>query len=415
MKKKLFKGGVGLLTVVVVLLCVRAWILRPRVDFVELAPEEFFVVPTSMASIPGKPNRLFVAEKGGVVKWFFKESKKADGTLIDLSKTIYSEGWEEGLLCIVFDPDFATNRYFYLFYSLDNPKKSRISRFTTNDDYTADLSSELKIFEISKFADTHNGGQMLFGKDGYLYVSIGEAMIAPADRQNLQNKKTLYGTIIRIDVSQSTTSSPYQVPHDNPFVKTGDGARPEIWAYGFRNPWRFGFDRKDGVIYVADVGADKREEIDKVTKGANYGWAIVEGDLCYPPDVKECDKKGLTPPMAIFDHLFLRSVIGGYVYRGNALPWLEGQYVFGDYLRGLFYIPIDKPEDEIITIPNVLAYKMLTPHGMERGKPLHISTFYEDPDGELYIVNLRGTVSQITDISFIKAVKGFLYMILNFR
>ena len=403
------------LVLIVLILVIRSLYLRPRVALNRMAPAEPFNLPTHIVPFPRDNSRFAVTEKPGTIKWIYKTSRKSEGILLDISQKVYSEGWEEGLLSIAFDPQFEENSFYYVFYSLDNPKKSRISRFTMNPDYTTDLSSELVILEIKKFGDGHNGGMLEFGKDQYLYASIGYGVwFSKEEMEFLQARTTLYGTVIRIDVRDATTDQPYEIPLDNPFIQEPD-TPDEIWAYGLRNLWRFSFDRKTGKMYGGDVGEVTYEEINLIKKGGNYGWAKMEGPVCYPPvEVQNCDRSEIEMPIAALDRFISRSVTGGYVYRGKKLPWLEGKYVFGDFLRGMMYISIDNPS-EIISYPKILLYKLPIHYGPNKGSTMFFTSFGEDTDGELYVVNLQGGVYQIEEIGFVDAVKGFLYMVGNFR
>jgi glucose/arabinose dehydrogenase len=409
------KVGFLLYVALVVTLVYRAYFLRARVTLELMIPAEELNLPVFVNHFPNDLNRMVVVEKAGIIKWFYANSTQAEGTVLDLEKTVYSAGWEEGLFTIIFDPNFKENRYYYVFYSLGKPLRSRISRFTLNPDYSTDLDSELKILEIKKVAEGHNGGSMEFGPDNYLYASIGFGSFRMSEWDFLQNRTTLYGSIIRIDVSNSTPDQPYTIPPDNPFVGSKDGSRGEIWAYGLRNAWRFSFDRKSGKIYTGDVGEVTREEVNLIKKGGNYGWPFMEGELCFPPKEKQdCDKTGMELPMLSMGRLYSRSVTGGYVYHGEKIPWLKGKYIFGDYLRGILYIDIDHPE-EMLTTPEILLYKPPTLHGPNKGRTVLFSSFGEDENGELYAVNIEGGVYRLNDIHFGQQLKGFLYQVANFR
>ena len=189
-------------------------------------------------------------------------------------------------MAIAFDPEFEKNKYFYVFYSVEQPSVSRISRFTMNADYTASKSSEFVILEIQQKSAWHNGGMLLFGKDKMLYASIGDDQSGKLS----QTRKSLLGSVLRIDVSKSTKEKPYKIPPDNPFLTSDDGSLGEIWAYGFRNPWRFSFDRETQKMYLGDVGHNNAEEVDLVEKGKNYGWPRMEGKHCVPIGVNNCKK-----------------------------------------------------------------------------------------------------------------------------
>ena len=211
-----------------------------------------------------------------------------------------------------------------------------------NDASTADKDSELVILEIPQPAGNHNGGQLAFGPDGYLYVGLGDGGRGGDPFGNGQDLGTLLGSILRIDVSEASPTRPYQVPGDNPFVGI-TGALGEIWAYGLRNPWRFSFDSQYGDsgygdsesarLWVGDVGQNNREEVDLVQKGLNYGWNVMEGTACFSPQTG-CDQTGLELPVAEYGREGGCSIIGGYVYRGRLIPSLYGAYVFGDFCSG---------------------------------------------------------------------------------
>ncbi len=401
--------------VLVVIIIVRAWLLRPKVTLDLMVPAEELNLPLHIAHFPDDINRLLVTEKFGIIKWFFSNSTKAEGILLDIEHKVFAEDWEEGLLSIVFDPKFAENRYYYVFYSLDKPRRSRISRFTMNPDYTTDLESEMILLQVKKKYSGHNGGQLLFGKDNYLYASIGYGSWHKEQYKMLQNRTSLFGSVIRIDVSKSTKKQRYTIPPDNPFVGATDGSRPEIWAYGLRNAWRLSFDRETQVLYAGDVGEITREEINVIKKGGNYGWPKMEGELCFPISEKDdCDKSGMELPLLSLNRFYSRSITGGYVYRGNKIPWLRGKYVFADFLRGISYIEIDDLET-MQTTPNILLYKPPTLHGPNKGKIVLLPSFGEDDNGELYVVNLEGGVYRLSDISLIQQLKGFFYQLTNFE
>jgi glucose/arabinose dehydrogenase len=213
---------------------------------------------------------------------------------------------------------------------------------------------------------------LAFGPDGYLYIGMGDGGLAGDPGNRAQNREDLLGKILRINVDRET---PYAIPPDNPFVV--DGGRPEIYALGFRNPWRFSFDRQTGDLWAGDVGQDRWEEIDRVVKGGNYGWRIMEGNHCFFPPLF-CRKEGLALPVAEYALAGGRcSVIGGYVYRGKQHPALSGLYLFGDYCSG-----------EIMTLRDGKVIVLLNTE-------LRISSFGEDQDGELYVVDLRGGVYRL--------------------
>ena len=226
----------------------------------------------------------------------------------------------------------------------------------------------------------HNGGQILFGPDGFLYVGLGDGGSAGDPKGHGQNTGTLLGTILRLDVSSLDAVGSYAIPADNPFVGV-EGARPEIWAYGLRNPWRFTFDSETGDLWAADVGQNALEEVDLVRAGLNYGWKIMEGDECFS---RSCDTRGLELPITVYGRDDGCSITGGYVYRGGRLPSLYGAYVYGDYCSGKIWAL--RYDGSRVTESIQLA-----------DTSLRISSFAEDADGELYILDLEGEIYRFAE------------------
>ena len=324
-------------------------------------------------------DRGFVVEQPGQIKLL-----KSDGDVarfLDIRDRVNDRGNEEGLLGLAFDPDFMSNGFFYVYYSASGPRRSVISRFSVSaDDSAADANSEKVILEVEQPYANHNGGQILFGPDGYLYVGLGDGGSAGDPKGHGQNTETLLGTILRIDVSSLDTKGSYTIPSDNPFVGV-EGARPEIWAYGLRNPWRFSFDSEMGDLWAADVGQNALEEVDLIEPGLNYGWNIMEGDECYS---RSCDTRGLELPIAVYGRDDGCSITGGYVYRGNRLPSLYGAYVYGDFCSGKIWAL--RYDGSRITESIQLA-----------DTKLQIASFAEDTEGELYILDLEGGIYRFTE------------------
>ena len=239
--------------------------------------------------------------------------------VLDIRDRVNDRGREEGLLGLALDPEFESNGHLYVNYTASDPRRTVVSRFTMspNGPGVADPRSELVILEVRQPYSNHNGGQVLFGPDQFLYIGLGDGGSAGDPRGNGQNLGTLLGSIARIDVSTLDTTGAYDVPADNPFLGTG-GARAEIWAYGLRNPWRFSFDRETGDLWAGDVGQNRREEVNVVKSGLNYGWNIMEGSVCYRADEGSCEREGLESPVVDYRHAHGCSVTGGYVYRGAA-------------------------------------------------------------------------------------------------
>jgi glucose/arabinose dehydrogenase len=308
-------------------------------QIIEKFPNLTFERPLDLQSPNDGTNRLFIVEQTGRIFAFENTPTVNESILfLDLSEKITSpevRGNEEGLLGLAFHPDYEANGYFFVDYTTDSPRRTIISRFTvdTENPNTANPDSEKVILEIAQPYQNHNGGQLRFSPDGYLYIAMGDGGSAGDPQGNAQNLTTLLGAILRIDVNASDPGLNYSIPVDNPFVGNSNGYREEIYAYGLRNPWRFSFDAMTGALWVGDVGQNAIEEIDFVQAGGNYGWNIKEGDSCYNPAVG-CNDTGLTDPIFQYHHDIGQCITGGFVYRGSSLPVLSGYYVYADYISG---------------------------------------------------------------------------------
>ena len=285
--------------------------------------------PTDAAAYPG--GRVLIAEQSGLV-FLLDRSSGEGGIFLDLRREVSREGNEEGLLGLALAPDFAASGHLYAYYSVrEGARRTRLSRFTAAGG-AAEPASELVILEVAQPFSNHNGGALRFGPDGMLYLGLGDGGSAGDPGSNAQDPGTLLGSILRIDVRSASEAAPYQVPEDNPFVGVA-GARDEIWAYGLRNPWRMAFDVESGMLWVGDVGQNRSEEVDVIVRGGNYGWNRLEGDACFRPP-SGCDPGGTERPVATYGHREGCSITGGVVYRGRAVPELDGAYVFGDFCSG---------------------------------------------------------------------------------
>lgn len=334
----------------------------------------------------GDPNdgsdRLFIVEQTGKIK-IIKNGKVLPKPFLDVQdkldnvNKVYSE---KGLLGLVFHPEYKTNGRFFIYYSAsgqvkESDHKSILAEYKVSDNPDAAATAEKILLEIEQPEANHNGGQLAFGPDGFLYMGLGDGGGAGdkhGDTGNGQNLKTLLGKIIRIDVDGT---APYAVPRDNPFVNKK--AKPEIWAYGLRNPWRFSFDRVTGKLFCGDVGQNLYEEIDIIEKGKNYGWRIMEGMNCYNPS--NCNKEGLELPIAEYGRSKGISVTGGFVYRGKKFPALKGKYIFADWNGKMYYLEETAP-GKWSTFDLVVAGKKDNDSG------LRINSFGEDEQGELYVI-----------------------------
>ena len=290
---------------------------------------------------------------------------------------------EEGLLSIALDPDFATNGYVYAYYTAAVPRGvTRLSRFATGgqgETFAFDPASELTLMEFEQPFVNHNGGTVLFGPDGMLYLGLGDGGAANDPLAHGQNLATHLGTITRIDVRNATEAAPYLIPPDNPFLDR-DGVLPEIWAYGLRNPWRMSFDPETGLLWAGDVGQNRVEEISVIERGGNYGWKTMEGSRCFDPETG-CDRSGLTLPVWEYSHAVGCSVTGGYVYRGEAIPALYGWYVYSDYCTGII---------TAIHAETAVSGGFVEPVVLWDKGPIEAVSFAEDAGGELYFLTFRG-------------------------
>ncbi len=317
--------------------------------------------------------RLFVVEQAGLIL-IWRNGQFLATPFLDLRDRVNSSGNEQGLLGLAFHPQYSANRRFFVYYTnMDgNLVIARYTAQASNPDQ-ADPTSATALLQIAHPSfQNHNGGDLVFGPDGYLYIGIGDGGSQGDPHGNGQNLDTLLAKLLRIDVNKE----PYGVPPDNPFIGQAD-KRPEIWAYGLRNPWRFSFDRKTGDLYIADVGQDTYEEVDYQPAGsrggANYGWSLMEGMHPYKGDYSP----GLTLPVAEYTHSEGGcSITGGYVYRGAQWPQWAGLYFFGDYCTGLIW---------------ALGH---TQAGWQRAlvaqSSLAISSFGEDQAGEIYVLDHEG-------------------------
>ena len=280
---------------------------------------------------PLNDGRIFVVEQPGRIR-VVRDGVLQSTPFLDLTSRVLSGG-ERGLLSVAFHPQYATNHYFYVYFTTQTNGDIRIERFTTtsNPEVADPASSKLIITIPHSSASNHNGGLLTFGPDAMLYVGVGDGGGAGDPFQNGQNFNSLLASLLRLDVDHG---DPYAIPADNPFVNQS-GKRGEIWAKGLRNPWRYAFDAPTGLLYVADVGQDAREEVDVVPAnqgGVNYGWNIMEGFACY--NASSCDQTGLQKPVIDYPHSPGCSITGGYVYRGSDIPDIRGHYFYSDYCAG---------------------------------------------------------------------------------
>ena len=327
---------------------------------------------------PDGSDQLYVVLQPGRIVSFPNDPDVDTAELfLDIRDRVNDRGEEEGLLGLAFDPQYMTNGHLYVYYSASDPRRSVVSRFTAGaGGRRADPGSERVLLEVAQPFSNHNGGQIAFGPDGYLYIALGDGGSRGDPQGNGQDLGTLLGSILRIDVSTVDSTGAYAIPPDNPFVGRA-GARPEIWAYGLRNPWRFSFDRATGDLWTADVGQNRFEEVDIIRPGLNYGWNVMEGEECFVRS--DCDRTRLEMPVAQYGREGGCSVTGGYVYRGSRLPSLYEAYVYGDYCSGRIWA-LRHDGDEVIE------------HLQIADSSLRIPSFGEDADGDLYVLSFDGTI-----------------------
>ena len=384
-------GALAFLGLVLIFVLVRAVLIWPRADLEPILIDEPLELPTHLAQMPDGSGEMAVTEKAGRILRFRPDARKAAGVLIDLTSKVVIEGWEDGLLAIAFHPHFAENGQFFVSYNAGNPRRLIFSRFVMDPaTRTADPAGEVQILVIHRAHPNHNGGSLAFAHDGTLFIGTGDGKL----HDSSQDRTSLLGKILRIDVDRRENGRPYAIPPDNPFIKAQDGTRPEIWAYGLRNPWRISVDRQTGELWVGDVGGADYEEVNRIEKGGNYGWRDMEGQYCHT-DNPGCDQSGMIPPVGSFSHVLIRSLIGGYVYRGSRLIAAKGEYVFGSYFRGIYSMPIG--DTGVVTMPDVLIYRPRSQHKRNEGKEIRISSLAEDLDGELYVVDLNGGLYRIVE------------------
>ena len=301
-------------------------------------PNLNFSNPVGIYQSDDETNRLFILEQEGIIKVVNNNSNELNATIfLDITSIVNQDpGYtEEGLLGLAFHPNFEENGYFYVNYTDYNPKRNVIKRYTVSSDNPnyANPQSGLIILNVQQPYTNHNGGQMGFGPDGYLYISFGDGGSAGDPLDHGQNLQTLLGSIVRIDVNNIINSN-YSIPSDNPFI-SNPNALDEIYAYGLRNMWRFSWDSATQLLWGADVGQYGWEEINIIKPGLNYGWNEMEGNHCYP-EMSTCEPEGLEPPIYEYP-LYVDgvcSITGGYVYRGNLSPSLYGKYIYGDWCTG---------------------------------------------------------------------------------
>ena len=341
----------------------------PELRFEPLWAGLKFEKPVAVVADPGHAGPLYVVEQEGRI-WAVAEGKRS--LFLDESPRVRTEGPEEGLLCLAFHPAPDKLGRAYIIYSVKGakPRKTRLAELSAGQ--------ERVLLEVEKPWGNHNGATLAFGPDGYLYVSLGDGGGAGDPHSNAQDLGSLLGKVLRMDVDQTGASTPYAIPKDNPFAARAK-ARPEIWAYGLRNPWRMSFDAVTGKLWAGDVGQDKYEEVDVIRKGGNYGWNRREGSH---PFKAGPDTGPYIEPVFDYGRDLGFCVTGGGVVRSAGPAALQGRYVFADYgSRRVFSLDAAKPGPATL---------------QEHGKaPEPVSSFGTDAAGHLYLIGYLGTIYSV--------------------
>lgn len=338
----------------------------------------------TVVTAPAGDDRLFVVERFGVIRVIDAAGERT--AFLDLTDRVLANGIEQGMLGLAFHPDYASNGRFFVYYT-DKGGRRQLSEFAVSDDPNrGDPDSEKVLFELEQPENStdirHYAGAINFDPDGYLYVSLGDGADA---RGQGQNPDSMFASIVRLDVDGG---DPYAIPADNPFANGGGAA--EVWAYGLRNPWRFAIDHEERLLYVADVGQSNWEEVNVVSLdtggGTNFGWITTEGAHCFSPS--DCDMTGITLPVLEYDHEDGCSITGGYVYRGAAIPELNGHYFYADWC-GL-WVRSFRHENGVAAEQQDWSSD-LTDAGQ-------VNTFGLDGNGELYLANFEGMVMRVVPV-----------------
>ena len=333
--------------------------------------------PLFLTQAGDESERLFVVEQPGRIRVLERQAL-VPAPFLNITQKVLSGG-ERGLLGLAFHPDYHHNGRFFVNYTRKPDGATVVAEYCRGATATSASHEERILFVVPQPYPNHNGGMVAFGPDGYLYVGLGDGGSKGDPDNRAQNPGDLLGKILRIDVDRG---DPYGIPTDNPFVK--EGGRPEIYALGLRNPWRFSFDAKTGNLWVADVGQYTWEEIDLVVRGGNYGWRVMEGTHCFHPST-DCRTTTFSLPRYEYSHDKGRcSITGGFIYRGRAMFDLTGSYVYGDFCSG-----------EIFALQNPAGSQPLNEARMILKTSLRISSFGEDAAGELYVLDHKGGIYRL--------------------
>lgn len=382
----------GFLLIVLLIIASTPEILRAQISITNAYTNLSFNQPVDFQFADSSSNEIFIVEREGVIhKMVNDPSVSQTDVVLDISGRVSTTG-EGGLLGLAFHPDFDQQSEAYLYYTASNPFRTIIARYQVNASTGQFVSdSEEILLELTQPFSNHNGGQVRYGPDGYLYISLGDGGSGGDPLENGQDLTTLFGTILRIDINSSDPGLNYAIPPDNPFAGNAFGYREEIFAYGLRNPFRFSFDRQTGDLWAGDVGQNSFEEIDIIKSGLNYGWNTMEASSCFDPSVG-CDKEGLELPVFEYPRSAGQSVTGGWVYRGQQIPQLFGAYIYGDFSSGnIWSFNYDGSSVSNQQLLGNLGNSSVVAFGEDQQGELFICSF----DGNIYTLQSEST----TDIS----------------
>jgi len=381
-----FLVALGSVTGLILLACTDSNAPRPPSGLTLVPVDSGFDFSLYVTAPPGDASRLIIVERGGRIL-LRKDGIRQDSAFLNMTGLTNPSTGEYGVYSLAFHPQYQTNRRFFVYYA-DLNGNSRLSEFTATPDFDHGIlaSETLVLAEGQDPAAFLYGGLISFGPDGFLYLALGDSLTGPQNpgpTSPAQDSASLHGKMLRLDVDHG---APYTIPPDNPFVNR-PGWRPEIWSLGLRNPWRWSFDRLTGEMWIADVGEHTLEEVDlepPATPGRNYGWPIREGTQCYLP-ASGCGSAGLTAPIFTYQHDIGCSISGGYVYRGSAMPGLQGTYFYGDYCGG-WVRSLKRRTGGVTKAFDPLAAPLLNDN---------VASFGEDAAGELYVVYASGRIYRI--------------------
>ncbi len=390
--------------------------LKADYEVVDAFPNLTFNDPVGIYHAGDNSDRVFVIEQEGRIKVFNNDENAGSADIfLNITSIVDQDGGytEEGLLGLAFHPNYSENGYFYVNYTSHGPRRNVIARYSVheNNPNQADPDSEFVILEVNQPYTNHNGGQLGFGPDGYLYIIFGDGGSAGDPLGHGQNLSTLLGSLIRIDIDNPSNGLNYGIPTDNPFI-AHSSARDEIYAYGLRNMWRFNWDSETGFLWGADVGQNAYEEIDIIYSGLNYGWNVMEGNHCYPTG-SNCNAEGFEPPVWEYE-LYVNgvcSITGGFVYRGNTVLSLIGKYVYGDWCTGDMWALTYSEDGNHINEHLLVSGINITSFGLDEHNELLFcgnESIYKlisndgdlNNDGEINVLDVVSIINLILDNSF---------------